>query len=277
LSRWAREASHRNLGDRRLLWPWRPRRGAVRARGCGAFWLASRASFIGPLLFLIIGSLASGCSTRFVRSHAERRIAHKLEDLIGPADEYKVRVRHTRDAEIVVGRLRRIEIDGWNVRAGGQLALESLHLELNDLRYHAPPNEALTVGESLLVIHLTEAALNDYLRRQHPKSPTEVAFHDGTVTLKGTMRLLGGVLTPVETSGRLEIAEGSRIEYHADTVHFPAETAPDAGAEYIEKSLNPLLDVTRLNLPIRLNGIEVEPGRLVVRGTATLPPSAKGR
>src|SRR2546422_555014 len=156
------------------------------------------------------------------------------------------------------------------VRAGEQLELESLHLELNDLRYHAPPNEALTVGESLLVIHLTEAALNDYLRRQHPKSPTEVVFHDGTVTLKGTMRLLG-VPTPVETSGRLEIADGTRVEYRADTVRFSADSAPGTGAEYIEKRLNPLLDVTRLNLPIRLNGIEVQPGRLVVRGTASLP------
>jgi DUF2993 family protein len=228
------------------------------------------------VLVFAAGALSLGCSTRFVRSHAERRIAHKLEDLIGPADEYKVRVRRTKDAEIVVGRLRRIEIDGWNVRAGEQLELESLHLELNDLRYHAPPDESLTVGESLLVIHLTEAALNDYLRRQHPNTPTEVVFHEGTVTLKGMMRLVG-VPTPVETSGRLEIAEGTRVEYHADSVRFAANASPGDGALYIERRLNPILDVKRLHLPIQLTGIEVQPGRLVVRGTASLPPAAKGR
>src|SRR5262249_3973815 len=150
--------------------------------------------------------LLSGCSTRFVRGRAERRIAHKLEDLIGPAERYRVRVTGTKDAEIVAGRLRRIDVDGWNVRAGDEIDLESFHLELYNLRYHAPPGEALTVGDSHLEIQITEPALNSYLRRQHPENHPDITLDAGRVTLKGTMRLLG-VDTPLVTTGWLQVVE----------------------------------------------------------------------
>ncbi len=228
------------------------------------------------LLALAAGLHNAGCSTRFIRSRAEHRIEERLEDLIGPAARYKVRVRHTRDAEIVVGHIRRIEVDGWEVRVGHDLVLDSLHLELNNLRYHAPPNQTVTVGDSLLEIHLTEAALNQYLRHQHPDSPTEVRLNDGTVTIKGTMKLLG-LPTPIESTGRVEIKDGTRLEYRADTVRLSVDPIPGIGPQYVEKRLNPLLDVGQLNLPLRLDTIAVEPGRLVVRGAAYLPAPARAR
>jgi hypothetical protein len=227
-------------------------------------------------LLLLLALLTTGCSTRFVRGRAERRIADKLEDLIGPAEKYKVRVRGTKDAEIVVGRIRRVEIDGWNIQAGGQIELESLHAELRNLRYHAPPEERVSVGDSLLVVQLTQTALNDYLRRQQPDSQPEVVLNDGTVTLKGMFRWLG-VPTPIETTGRLTIVDRVRLEFRAETVRVAADPMSGIGAEYIEKRLNPLLDVQRLNLPIRLDTITSESGRLVVRGTAHLPAPPRNR
>lgn len=219
---------------------------------------------------------ATGCSTRFIRGRAESRITESLEDLIGPADRYRVKVRNTKDAEIVVGRLRRIEIDGWHVRAGEQIDLESVHLVLQNLRYHAPPDERISVGDSDLVIHLTEASLNDYLRRQHPDSPTVVHLNDGTVTLKGTFRFLG-VPTPIETDGRLEVVEHSRVEFRADRVRLAIDPIPGFGKEYVEKRLNPLIDVVRLKLPLRLDSIQIQCGRMIVRGAAFLPPPSRSQ
>jgi hypothetical protein len=211
-----------------------------------------------------------GCSTRFVRGRAERRIQHKLADIIGPAERYQVRVRGTKDAEIVAGRLRRIDVDGWNVHAGNQIDLESFHLELHNLRYHAPPDESLTVGQSQLEIQITEPALNRYLRRQNPDNQPEITLDSGRVTLKGNMRLLG-IDTPLVTTGSLEIVDHTQVNYRAETVRLGAEPIPGIGTEYVEKHLNPLLNVTRLNLPLRLDEIEVQPGRLIVRGSASLP------
>src|ERR1051326_6102659 len=163
-----------------LCWmQWRP--GIVCLARPGS-WLAARGAAAGLLLLLV--PLTTGCSTGFIRGHAERRIQHRLVDLIGPAEEYKVRVRHTKDAEIVVGRIRRIEIDGRHIKAGGQLELESLHVVLQNLKYHAPPAERLTVDESQLESDITEAALNDYLRRQNPDLQPEVVLNDGTLILK---------------------------------------------------------------------------------------------
>ena len=222
-------------------------------------------------LFLVLQLPLCGCSTRLVRGHVERRIAHRLVDLIGPADRYQVRVRGTKDAEIVAGHLRRIDVDGWNVRAANQIDLESIHIELDDLRYHAGPEETLSVGESHLEIRITEPALNSYLHRQHPENLPEITLDRDRVTLKGTLRLLG-VDTPLVTTGRLEVVDHTRVVLRAETVQFSADPIPGIGPEYVEKHLNPLLNVTRLNLPLRLDEIEVQPGRLIVRGSVYLPP-----
>lgn len=218
----------------------------------------------------------TGCSTRIIRGHAESRITDRLEALIGPADRYQVKVSRTKDAEIVVGRVRRIEINGWHVHAGEQIELESVHLVLENLRYRAAPGEQVSVSGSELVIHLTETALNDYLRRQHPSSQPVVRLNNGTVTLKGTLRFLG-VPTPIETEGRLEIVGKRRIEFRADQVRLAIDPVPGIGREYIEKQLNPLIDVTRLKLPLQLDSIHIRSGRIVVRGSAYLPPPSRSQ
>jgi hypothetical protein len=182
-----------------------------------------------------------------------------------------VRVRGTKDAEIVAGRLRQIDVDGWNVRAGNQIDLESFHLELHNLRYHAPPDESLSIGDSHLEIQITEPALNNYLSRQHPDNRPEIRLDSGRVTLKGTMRLLG-IDTPLITTGWLAVVDHTRVEFRAESVRLATNPIPGIGTEYVENHLNPLLNVTRLDLPLRLDEIEVQPGRLIVRGSAHLPP-----
>jgi hypothetical protein len=206
----------------------------------------------------------------------ERRIGRKLVELLGPADQYKVRITDTRDADIVVGRIRRIEIDGWNVLAGHQIELESLHLEAHNLHYEPPPDETLSVGESSLVIQLTEQALNDYLRRQNPDAPTGISLEAGTVTINGSLMLLG-VPTPLVTSGHLEIVDHTKLMYRADTVRLTGEPIPGIGPAYVESHLNPLLDIRRLRVPLRLDDVETQPGRLVVRGSISLPPTRTPR
>lgn len=237
--------------------------------------LTGRQPWLNPLLlFCLLATLSSvtGCSTRFIRSRAERRIARRLDRLIGPADRYRVRVSRTKDAQLVAGRIRKIDIDGWNVQAGRQINLEWLHLEMRDVKYHAGPDEQLTVGSSELVIHLTEDSLNDYLRREHPDGPPRVTLNGGTVTLRSAIRLLG-VPTPMETTGSLEVADHLQVNYRASEVHLAdADPVPGIGPEYVERHLNPLLDVERLNLPLRLDAIEVHPGHLVVRGSALTQP-----
>lgn len=245
--------------------------------GSGRFpWCGGAFRRAAALLACAVVPLLSGCATHFLRRHAERRINHKLEDLIGPADEYTVRIRDTPDAEIVAGRIRCIDIDGRNVLAGHQIELESVHLELHDLHYHPPPDEAWSVGQSVLVIQLTQQALNDYLRRQNPAAPPEIVLAVGTVTLKGSLELLG-VPTPLVTTGHLEIMDGTRLNFRADTVRLSGDPIPGIGPEYVEGHLNPLLNVKRLHLPLRLEAVETEPGRLVVRGRVFLPPTPRSR
>ena len=60
-------------------------------------------------------------------------------------------------------------------------------------------------------------------------------------------------------------------------VELSADPIPGVGPAYVESHLNPLLNVSHLNLPLRLDEVEVRPGRLVVHGSVYLPPTGRAR
>jgi hypothetical protein len=224
------------------------------------------------LLSLALLLSPAGCSTRIVRGRVEKRIAARLRTLIGPADDYRVRIYDTKDPELVVGSIRRLEVQGTNVQAGGRtrIRLDALRLWARGIRFRGGPGEVVSVGDSHLEVDISEDALNDYLARQHRREGARVHLNDGTVTLFGMIRVLG-VQAPVETTGRLEIAEGRQIVYRADHVSAPTLRLPGTGTEFVERQVNPLVDMERLDWPVRLETIQVGGGKVTLGGALALP------
>src|SRR5215207_6657989 len=98
-------------------------------------FVVRRSSSSRPLvLSLALFLLTAGCSTRFLNGRLEKRIASRLRSLIGPANHYHVSIHETRDAELVLGNIRRLRVDAENVLAGGELLLDRLQLEARGIR-----------------------------------------------------------------------------------------------------------------------------------------------
>jgi hypothetical protein len=221
------------------------------------------------------GALAtSGCSTSIVRRGVERRIEKRLSGLLGPAEKYRVRIRGTHDSELVLGRARRVEVEGTRVFAKNELMLESLKLTLVDLRYEGGDPDFISVRRSDLEVECTDDALNAYLKKYKARYDPDIRFQPDQVSVRITYPFLG-TPTPLSATGRLLIQEGRRLIFDADKADVPFITQPEAAARFVEDRVNPILDLGRIEFPARLENVQVLQSRIRAHGTAAIRKEIK--
>ncbi len=198
----------------------------------------------------------------------ERRLA----DLLGPAEKYQVRIRGSRDPDLVRGMARRVEVEGRRIYAQEQLRIERLTLLIEDLRYTGGEPYFISVGRTDLLVEITEAAVNEYLHTYQARYDPEVRFRPEQVEVRMTYKFLGAP-TPLRALGRFVIQDGQRLNFVASEADVPFINAdqPEFRRRFVEDRVNPLLDLRRIEFPARLRSVELLPGRLRARGTAELP------
>lgn len=216
----------------------------------------------------------SGCSTTVVRKGVERRVEKRLTDLLGPAQSYRVRILDTRDAELVLGRARRVEISGKDIHAKGQFVLDSLKLTLVDLRYEGAEPYFVSVQRSDLEIQFSEQALNEYLQVHEARFKPHVEFLQDQVRVQMVYNFLGKP-TPIKALGHFVIQEGRRLLFRADSADVAFLNTPGFGERFVEDRINPLLDLSRIEFPARLESIQVLRGRIIAQGSAAIPREVK--
>lgn len=216
--------------------------------------------------------LYTGCSTSVVRRGVERRVERRLHGELGPAEQYRVRIRGTRDPELVLGRAHRVEIEGRKVLAKNQIHIELLRLTLEDLRYEGGEPYFVSVRRSDLEVEVTDAALNEYLRKYHARYDPEIRFEPGRVSVRIVYPFLGKP-TPIRAAGRFIIREGRQLLFDAETVDLTFIDQPGFGEQFLEDRVNPLLDLGRIDFPARLETVEVLTGRIRAHGTFALHPA----
>lgn len=223
---------------------------------------------------LLLGAAAplSGCTSRIVRRKVEKRLQQRLASILGPADLYQVRFTGTPDAELVRGRARQVDVLGTNIRIKNQFTLDNLRLKLVDVRYEGSEPYFVSIRRSDLEVEFTDEALNQYLQQAEAKYQPSLRFEAGRVRARMLYPFLGQS-TPITAVGHFEIEEGKRLLFRAEEARVPfiPLTDPNAAREFVDKQLNPLLDLGRLEFPARLESIQLMPGRVKAIGTAALP------
>jgi hypothetical protein len=226
------------------------------------------------LLVAAVAGTTSGCTRGLVRRGVERRLQRRLTDILGPAQQYRVRIHDTRDPELVLGRARRVEIEGRKILARGQFDLEWLKLVLIDLRYEGGEPYLVSVRRSDLEVEVTDQALTAYLKQNLPRYEPELHFEPDRVHVRMTYRFLGSP-TPIEASGQLLIQEGRRLLFSPDEARVPFILDPESARRFVSDRINPLLDFSRFDFPARLESVQVLQGRLKAHGTAALESESR--
>jgi hypothetical protein len=225
-----------------------------------------RALLIAAAAVLVL----SGCNTSVVRKSVERRIERRLHGVVGPAERYDVRIRNTRDAELVKGRARRVEIEGRKIHLKEQLMVDSLKVTLDNLRYEGGEPYFVSVQRSDLAVEFTEDAINRYLREYHARYDPHVELDPELVTVRMLYTFLG-TPTPIRAKGRFVVREGRLLLFDAESADVSFIDRPGFGEQFVEDRVNPLLDLSRLDFPARLESVQVLDGRLRAWGSAALP------
>lgn len=220
----------------------------------------------------LVGS--PGCVGSAVRRAAERSLERRLHGILGPADDYEVRIQKTSAARLVRGRVERLVVDASGVRIDQHLRLESLHLVVHDLVVDEDEVDVRSAREGILRVELTEADINRYLRSRHARHEPQVTLLPGEI-VAAVRSPLGGSSSRVTARGRLLVEEGLRLIFRADEVDFELLDVPGFSERYVEERINPLVDLSELKYPARLNELVIMKGLVRVRGAAALPEKAE--
>ncbi len=158
-----------------------------------------------------------------------------------------------------------------------ELVLEAGNLQLNpgengrDLRF--------TSGETRFRGMLTEASLNSLIAGSLPADAplrnVKVTLYSGRAQLKG--QFVKSVMSlPFTLNAKPVVTNGIRLALDCSATQIGGIGLPGAAVEIIERVLNEKLslDLTASTIPVWLDEVRCEPGRLTVLGRARLnwPP-----
>lgn len=182
--------------------------------------------------------------------------------------------------------LGKANIQLTNLRLRDDLLIDELHLEGGDLRLDLPPEKGdkahFATGETKFRALMTEPNVNLLLAANLPAdSPVRnlhIAFLSGKARITGQLVKL--ITIPFTVEASLKVENGVRPYFDLQSAKLGIGL-PSAVVEVIEQVINQRvleeqlkLDLTRSPVPIYIDELRMEPGRLTALGKAriVLPP-----
>lgn len=164
-----------------------------------------------------------------------------------------------------------------NVQLGDDLTLDEMHLEGGNVRVESDESVEggvrVTTGETLVRVMVSEVNANHLLEKQLPTDGparnVRVAFLSGKARVTG--QVVKVITLPFTVEAIPKIDNGVRIRWEIPSARIGIGL-PAAVVELLEKILNEYLtvDLKQLPVPIWLDTLVCEPGRLSATGKARI-------
>jgi hypothetical protein len=201
-----------------------------------------------PLTLALVG--AGGCS-RPAERVAEKRINALLPQYLGPADRYSTRVRETTSG-LLRGRLRRIHVDGVNVRMSDELTVDHLALDISDVSVDAKAQRIQSVGAIRVAATLGEANLNRYLRARRPDiAGLQVRLGAGEATVRATPEVADLFGVPLQVRGSLQPRPGGvLLDFVPGSARVSIVPVPGPVLRFVSERVNPCSGPAKRACPV---------------------------
>ncbi len=225
------------------------------------------------LAALWLAATLPGCGSLSPRRVGERRIAGLLQRMVGPAESYQVRISRDGDTDLLAGRISRLQVSGASVRARGGLLIDRVEGELVGVRFNRK-RESLeaVVSSDLLATVSSESAVAYLNARDTSLRDLRVDFEEGRVRLSARRDLPAGLSLPVVLEGAFQLDGPRWVSFVPDSLSVARLSLPRVVVSYVERRINPVFDLDVLGLPLDLDRVEVQPGRVLLRGHLAIPP-----
>jgi hypothetical protein len=180
-------------------------------------------------------------------------------------------------------RIGTAKIDLRNVQLGGDVVLDEVLLEGGDIEIDASRGEqdaTITSGETRVRAVMSEANLNRLVTAKMPQDSTvrnlNIALLSGKARISGKA-LVTFVPLPFTIEAVARVDNGQRVSLDCRSATMGIDL-PRAVVDVIEQRINESLglDVSQLAIPVWIDEIQCEPGRLTALGRARIawPPKA---
>jgi hypothetical protein len=177
--------------------------------------------------------------------------------------------------------IRAAQLAAQEVAFGGIISLQEVRIAASGLTARDVPAGPILISEMNATLVISEVALNRFLAgRVEGVRDLEVAMLTGRVRVSGRV-VVGPIAIPFALTAVPEIEGGARLRLDPRQMGLVGAPLPGFSAQVIGDRINGNLaeafDATRLPFAIRLTGLTVETGRIVLTATASVEvrPSEK--
>ena len=221
-----------------------------------------------PVALLSTFALFAGCNP--VEGLVERGIEAELPEAIGPADRYDVDVTGLQTS---TGEADHVTVLGERVRPEGAPVLDRLDLDLRGVRYDRDAKRIDRVESARATARVLPADLAPFLdAHRNVRGPAVTLRPPDGATLRFRPEI-GGLAVPegvaVEMTGRL-VAEDGRVRFDVAEVRAAGLNLGGAVARRLSEAINPVVDLTDTDVSLRVTGVRVEAGAVIVEATGDL-------
>lgn len=119
------------------------------------------------------------------------------------------------------------------------------------------------IGGGQASLEATADDLQRYLVETKGIAGARVRLADGVVTVSGHVTVLAYQID-VTMRGRLAVAGGTKVVLRVETLSISGLSLPADAASALAATMNPLLTIDQLPVPLRLKDVTVRDGRVIV-------------
>ncbi|MHB0913528.1 MAG: LmeA family phospholipid-binding protein [Armatimonadota bacterium] len=222
-------------------------------------------------LLLALAVLVAGCGGGMIRPRVEDRIEKALPDYIGPAKDYRVRADGP-SVDMLNGYIEKLTIEGDEVQVDPALTVESLTVVMHDVRYNPKKRSVTSVRETRFTGTINEQAVNKYVEtRGGAEYQAKVKLSPGRIQLSLVTVVLG-MSVPVTVEGKPEVA-GSGVNFVAESGSVAHLPVPAYVINKVLDRINPVIDLSVLRFPVKIETIDLKSGAVELGGTAEFNPA----
>jgi hypothetical protein len=223
---------------------------------------------------LVIGVLALA-ATGCIRGIAEESVRKSLPKLIGPAEKYEVHIEHTSDGRLLAGDIEDLTIIGHRIRTRDGLVINDLAVRMHGLKVDTGKKQIKSVERAVFDLDILQEDLSALARQKvHGVGNPVVLLATSGVSVVVPARLLRASLDST-LHGVLAVDDGRRIDFVPDRLTLVGIIpVPDLVLAAAISRINPLADLSALPVPVQIDMLTTDSGKMNVKGRLYVAPGA---
>jgi len=211
----------------------------------------------------------SGCGGKSACRKVEKAVLSRLPELIGRAESYAVKA-DCGMWDLMNGSVDGLHVEGRNVAVDGKYFVDELVVEMRDVRFDVGSQTLKSVRSTDVQAVVSNESMLRFVNQGHPElKVSRITIAEGSLCAEAKPELMG-FSAAVEVTGVLKALGDGKVDFVPRKVTAGGLPVPGMLANNVVERFNPVLDFSKLRLPITVTDIRLVDGKALVTGTANL-------